>query len=237
MIWLPPGEFALGSPPNEKDRDLDEGPRTRVTIAQGFWIGRHEVTQGEFLALMARNPSQYSGDASLPVEKVSWHEAMDFCQTLTQRELAAGHLTPDWTYRLPTEAEWEYACRAGTSTRFSHGDDENYAGLREVAWFSQNADSATHPVETRRPNPWGLHDMHGNVLEWCLDEWCGTFPGGAITNTPVSPAGTLRVARGGSWLYDARHARSANRDSYGVLLRCSDLGFRVVLASHAGLSR
>jgi formylglycine-generating enzyme required for sulfatase activity len=138
-------------------------------------------------------------------------------------------LPGDYTYRLPTEAEWEFACRAGTASRFSHGDDVVRPALPEFAWFGDNSDSTPHPVGTKLPNPWGLHDMHGNVLEWCLDPWQGSLRGGTATNTTPLPEGTLRVARGGSWLYPARAARSANRDSYGVLNRCSDLGFRVVL--------
>ncbi len=236
MSWIPPGGFAMGSPSDELDRDLDEGPPTQMVIPAGFWMGRHEVTQAEYVALMGQNPSQYQyeGEALHPVEKVSWHDAMDYCRRLTERERQAGNIAEDHVYRLPTEAEWEYACRAGTTSRFSFGDDPGYAAVRDHVWYSRNSDSTTHPVGTKRPNARGLHDMHGNVLEWCLDAWRGTLPGGAQTNLVVLPEGTLRAVRGGSWLYDARYARSANRDSYGALVRCSDLGFRVVLAPVAG---
>jgi formylglycine-generating enzyme required for sulfatase activity len=230
MIWLPPGEFTQGSPIEEKDRDLDEGPQTRVVIPAGFWIGQHEVTQAEYAAVAGQNPSQYLGDPSRPVEKVNWREAVDFCRRLTERERAAGHLPERYAYRLPTEAEWEYACRAGTTTRFSHGDDPGYSLVMDYAWIDANSDSASHPVGQKKPNAWGLHDVHGNVWEWCLDTWRGVLPGGTVTNAIVAPEGTLRVARGGSWLYSARFSRSANRDSYGLLNRCSDVGFRVVLA-------
>jgi formylglycine-generating enzyme required for sulfatase activity len=232
MVWIPAGEFTMGSPPEERDRDLDEGPLTRVTLSVGFWIGRHEATQTEYQTLMGQNPSQYQfeGETLHPVERVSWLDAMDYCRRLTERERAAGNLPEEYAYRLPTEAEWEYACRAGTSTRFSFGDDDGYAFARDHVWFSRNSDSTTHPVGTKKPNPWGLHDLHGNVLEWCLDAWRSALPGGTVTNLVVAPEGTLRVVRGGSWLYDARYARSANRDSYGSMVRCSDLGFRVVLA-------
>jgi formylglycine-generating enzyme required for sulfatase activity len=229
MVWIPPGEFVMGSPPEEKGRDLDEGPQTRVVLPQGFWIGRYETTQAEYETLTGANPSRYAGDGRLPVEKVTWAEAVDYCRQLTEREHAAGRLPADYDYRLPTEAEWEFACRAGTSSRFSHGDDAVRPALPEFAWFGDNSDSTPHPVGTKSPNPWGLHDMHGNVLEWCLDPWQGSLRGGTVTNTAPLAEGTLRVARGGSWLYPARAARSANRDSYGVLNRCSDLGFRVVL--------
>jgi formylglycine-generating enzyme required for sulfatase activity len=230
LVWIPPGEFVMGSPPEEKERDLDEGPLTRVVMPAGFWIGRHEVTQAEYETVVGSNPSRYAGDGALPVEKLTWAEAVDYCARLTGVERRAGRLPAEYAYRLPTEAEWEYACRAGTSGRFSHGDDPAAAGLPAYAWFGDNSDSTPHPVQTRKPNPWGLHDMHGNVLEWCLDSWRGSLPGGTVTNAVALPEGTLRVARGGSWLYPARAARSANRDSYGLLNRCSDLGFRVVLA-------
>jgi len=230
MIWLPPGEFTQGSPIEEKDRDLDEGPQTRVVVPAGFWIGQHEVTQAEYSAVVGQNPSQYLGDPSRPVEKVNWREAVDFCRRLTEREHAAGHLPERYVYRLPTEAEWEYACRAGTTTRFSHGDDPGYSLVMDYAWIDANSSSTSHPVGGKKPNPWGLHDLHGNVWEWCLDTWRGVLPGGTVTNTTTFPEGTLRVARGGSWLYTARFSRSANRDSYGLLNRCSDVGFRLVLA-------
>jgi formylglycine-generating enzyme required for sulfatase activity len=230
MIWIAPGEYVMGSPTQEKDRDLDEGPQTRIVLPDGFWIGQHEVTQAEYQALMGTNPSQYLGDDRRPVEKVNWQEAVDYCRKLTERERAAGHLQANYEYRLPSEQEWEYACRAGTTTRFSYGNDPAYVRVGEYAWHIGNSESTTHPVEQKKPNPWGLYDMHGNALEWCLDEWTGAFPGGALTNTAAPPAGTLRVARGGSWLYEARFCRSANRDSYGMFNRCSDVGFRVVLA-------
>lgn len=237
MVWIPPGVFTMGSPPDERERDLDEGPLTRVVLPEGFWIGQHEVTQAEYLALMGTNPSHHEGQALHPVEKVSWQDAADYGRRLTALERDAGNLPEGYAYRLPTEAEWEYACRAGTTTRFSFGDDADAALIRDHAWFSRNAESATHPVGTRKPNAWGLFDVHGNVLEWCLDGWRSRLPGGQVTNVAVMPTGTLRAVRGGSWLYEARHARSANRDSYGVLVRCSDLGFRVVLARDVELSR
>jgi formylglycine-generating enzyme required for sulfatase activity len=230
LVWIPPGEFFLGSPNEEKDRELDEGPSTRAIIPDGFWIAAHEVTQADYESLIGRNPSQYTGDGRRPVEKVNWQEATDFCRALNAREQAAGRLPDGYAFRLPTELEWEYACRAGTSTRFSHGDDPGYLETPGYAWCGHNSGSSTHPVGTLKPNPWGLFDMHGNVWEWCLDAWSGVYPGGTITNAVSAPQGSLRVARGGSWLYDPRFCRSANRDSYGMLNRCSDVGFRVVLA-------
>jgi formylglycine-generating enzyme required for sulfatase activity len=229
LVWIPPGEFVMGSSQEEPGRDLDEGPQTRVRIAEGFWIGKHEVTQGQFQQVVGANPSS-GGGTNLPVEKVNWLEAMEFCRSLSRVAEGAGNLPDGFEFRLPTEAEWEYACRAGAQTRFSHGDDPNGSELERFAWFTRNGESTTHPVGTKEPNPWGLHDMHGNVWEWCLDRWEGGLPGGSITNRAVKSEGNLRVARGGSWLYEARACRSANRDDYSAWNRCGDVGFRVVLA-------
>lgn len=230
LVWISAGEFVMGSPSEESGREQDEGPQTRVMIPKGYWIGKCEVTQGEYQRVMASNPSNSTGDLARPVEKVSWFDAVDYCAKLTQQAEAAGRLPKGYVFRLPTEAEWEYACRAGTKTRFSYGEDLNGAALAEYGWFTQNSDSTPHPVGTKRPNLWGLYDMHGNVWEWCLDRWDGTFPGGTITNLATAGTGSLRVARGGSWLYEAKACRSANRDDYSPFNRCSDLGFRVVLA-------
>ena len=230
LVWVPPGEFVMGSPNEESGRDRDEGPPIRVVIPRGFWIAKYEVTQAEYQSLMGVNPSNTTDDRNRPVERVSWYEAMSYCQKLTESAVAAARLPAGYQYRLPSEAEWEYACRAGSVTRFSFGDDPNDSELADYAWFTRNSDSMTHPVGTRRPNPWGLFDVHGNVWEWCLDRWEGFLPGGSITNRPERAKGPLRVARGGSWLYESRACRSANRDDYGPLNRCSDLGFRVVLA-------
>ena len=229
-VWIQPGQFQMGSPTEEAGRDPDEGPQTRIVIPQGFWMSKYEVTQGEYQSVMGANPSNATGDAKRPVERVTWFEAVDFCRRLTEVIEEAGGLAKGCAYRLPTEAEWEYACRAGTITRFSFGEDRNGTQLGEYAWFTRNSDSATHPVGTRHSNPWGLYDMHGNVWEWCLDRWEDALPGGTITNKVVLATGTLRVARGGSWLYEPKACRSANRDDYSPWDRCSDIGFRIVLA-------
>src|SRR5882762_4117815 len=172
LVFIPPGTFRMGSPTNEVDRFDNEGPQVAVTISRGFWMGKYEVTQGEYLAVMGSNPSNFQGDTNRPVETVSWFNATNYCGKLTQRERAAGRIATNSVYRLPTEAEWEYACRGWTSARFSYGDDPDLTNLTNYAWYFDNSRNMTHPVGQKLPNPWGLYDMHGNVWEWCQD-WYG----------------------------------------------------------------
>jgi formylglycine-generating enzyme required for sulfatase activity len=231
-VWIAPGTFTMGSPTTEQDRYDWEGPQTMVTLTKGFYMSAHEVTQAEYLAVVGSNPSHFTDDLNRPVERVTWIEATNYCARLTQREQEAGRLPAGWAYRLPTEAEWEYACRAGTTTRFSYGDDLNYALLGDYAWFSGNSGGATHPVGLKKANPWGLYDLHGNVWEWCLDWYGGTLPGGNVTD-PVGPrADTTRVLRGGGWGDDGRSCRSARRSGTFPDDRVRDnrFGFRAVLA-------
>jgi formylglycine-generating enzyme required for sulfatase activity len=253
MVFIPPGTFRMGSPTNEVDRLPSEGPQTAVTISRGFWMGKYEVTQGEYLAVTGSNPSWFNGDRtanggtnygtdlSRPVEQVSWLEATYYCSELTQRERAAGRIPTNCVYRLPTEAEWEYACRAWTSTRFSYGDDPGYwdegtsqevgyTNLTNYAWYGANSGGATHPVGQKLPNLWGLYDMHGNVSEWCQD-WYGAYPGG-IELDPAGPTvGSLGVLRGGAWIIHlASDCRSASRWVNSRDMRLYEIGFRVVLA-------
>jgi formylglycine-generating enzyme required for sulfatase activity len=230
LVWISPGEFLMGSPFNEQGRDPDEGPQTKASIPHGFWMGRHEVTQAEYEDVMGTNPSLSTADPNRPVDRVNWFEAMEYCARLTKLQEGARLLPKGYAFRLPTEAEWEYCCRAGSTTRYCFGEDLSDSDLSSFAWFTRNSDFMSHPVGTKKPNAWGLYDMHGNVWEWCLNRWDGPLPGGSITNTPKAEEGGLRVARGGSWLYEAKACRSANRDDYGASNRCSDVGFRVVLA-------
>ena len=160
MVFVPPNTFTMGTPTNEVNRQADEGPQTAVTISRGFWMGKYEVTQREYQAVIGNNPSQFPGDLDRPVETVSWLDATNYCAKLTQQELAAGHISQGSHYRLPTEAEWECAARAGTSTRFSDGDDPDFASLTNNAWYSANSGFGTHPVGQKLPNPWGLYE-HG----------------------------------------------------------------------------
>jgi formylglycine-generating enzyme required for sulfatase activity len=236
MVFIPPGTFQMGSPTNEVDRRDWEGPQTAVTISRGFWMGKYEVTQGAYLAVMGRNPSWfttsngYAEDLTRPVEQVSWFDARDYCATLTQRERAAGRIATNSVYRLPTEAEWEYACRGRTSTRFSYGDDPGYTNLSNYAWYLDNCGKTTHPVGQKLANPWGLYDMHGNLSEWCQDRWSNRLAGGSSVDPQGSGTYSGRVIHGGSLGTFARSCRSANRSFDDRFGRYSYIGFRVVLA-------
>ena len=158
-----------------------------------------------------------------------WFFAVNYCSALTQLEQQAGRLPTNWVYRLPTEAEWEYACRAGTTTRFSFGDDPTYTALPSYAWFSSNSASATHAVGLKLANPAGLFDMHGDVFEWCLDYY-GPYPSGPALNPGGPVTGSTRVFRGGSWTSGGRYARSAGRYQADPTTRFNYVGFRVVAA-------
>ncbi len=223
-VWIPSGEFLMGSPMYEAGRNGDEGPQRVVTIRRGFWMARHETTQVEFLDTMGFNPSYMPFDASRPVEMVTFDQAEAYCAALTRRGQAQGTLPPGCRYRLPSEAEWEYACRAGTTTRYSYGEDLDYTLLDEHGWAGVNAGHLTHPVGLLRPNRWGLYDMHGNVFEWCLDYY-GAYPEGDREGYEKG-----RVYRGGSWYCPSDVLRSASRHP-GTQLRSYFIGFRVVLGA------
>lgn len=236
LVYIPPNTFLMGSPTNEAGRDTNEGPQTLVTLTHGFWMSKFLVTQGDYLSVRSNNPSTFHGDLTLPVESVSWIDATNYCAQLTQRELAAGRIPPGTHYRLPTEAEWEDAARAGTSTRFYYADDPNLSDLTNHAWCGFNSGFITHPVGQKPPNPWGLYDMEGNVLEWTLD-WFINYPGGFAIDPqgPLAPFDFLsmyKAVRGGAYDTTDLQCRSAQRGIFGVGpgLNDSDLGFRVVLA-------
>ena len=216
MVALPAGHFQMGS----QNGDSDERPVTAVALKE-FWLAQTEVTQAQYRAVMGKSPSSFKGDL-LPVENVSWDNAREFCAKLTQRERAAGRLPVGMAYTLPTEAQWEYACRAGST-----GD---YAGrLDDLGWYLSNSGGGTHPVAGKAPNAWGLYDMHGNVWEWCAD-WYGSLPGGQVQDPRGPPSGSFRVGRGGGWLSVAGDCRSAFRgDSPDY--RFDGLGFRPALSS------
>jgi formylglycine-generating enzyme required for sulfatase activity len=230
-VWIPAGTFTMGSPRSEKDRDLDEDPLTLVTITRGFWMGKYEVTQADFQAVMGVNPSYFKGNLNLPVDSVSWTQAMEFCRRITESESKAGRLPEGFTYRLPTEAEFEFASRAGTTNRYSFGDDFDYVLINDHAWYDKNSGGAPHPVGQKKPNPLGLHDIHGNVWEWCLDWYGDRYPGGAVSDPRGPATGIHRVFRGGGWDYLASYCRSAFRNRVGPARGKEYLGFRVVLSS------
>jgi formylglycine-generating enzyme required for sulfatase activity len=234
MVFIPPGTFRMGSPTNEVDRWLDEDPQTEVTLTKGFWIGKYEVTQGEYEAVMGYNPSFYAGDINRPVESVTCNDAVTYCDALTERQRAAGRIAPNSAYRLPTEAQWEYACRGWTSTRFSYGDDPHCTTLPDYAWYIDNSEGTTHPAGQKLPNPWGLHDMYGNVFEWCQD-WYGDYAGGIAVDPEGPETGSDRVVRGGSCDYpmggSSHNCRSAARGWQAPDGWRTGIGFRVVLVA------
>jgi len=233
MVAIPAGTFDMGSnaaggPPYFGN--LNEQPVHQVTISYSFWMGQHEVTQSEYTALMGTNPSTCLG-ANNPVHIVSWFNAQAYCAALTAQQSALGNVPAGYQYRLPTEAEWEYACRAGTTTEFNVGSALfcNQANFSYSYHSSSSCGSScTVPVGSYAPNAWGLYDMHGNVWEWCLDSLAAYSPG-AVTD-PFVTGGPYRVFRGGSWYFYSFNCRSALRYYYDPGDTFFDFGFRVVLA-------
>ena len=213
FILIPAGSFQMGS----ESGDPDEKPVRKITLSKDYYLGKTEVTQAQWQAVMETNPSLFKGDPNRPVEQVWWDDAQAFIKKLNEMEGGSA-------YRLPTEAEWEYAARAGSTTAFSFGDDKSLLG--QYAWYKDTASNQTHPVAQLKPNPWGLYDMHGNVWEWVSD-WYGRYSAGAATDPTGPSAGTHRGRRGGGWNNLDHYCRSANR--YSVTgYRDDFLGFRLV---------
>jgi formylglycine-generating enzyme required for sulfatase activity len=236
MALVHGGTFTMGSPASEAGRAGDEAQH-QVTVSS-FYIGRYEVTQKEWVAVMGSNPSYFKGD-DLPVESVSWYEAVAYCNARSVKE----GLTPAYTvvntligatvtwnrsasgYRLPTEAEWEYAARGGSGVGYLiYAGSNNVDG---VGWYWDNSGSKTHPVGTKAANGLGIYDMTGNVWEWCWD-WYGTYPTSPQTDPIGAPSGAGRVARGGSWHFYGQNLRSAYRNTITPSSRYDVLGFRLV---------
>lgn len=240
--WCPPTSepFQMGTP----EASDDETPVT-VSLTKGFWLGETEVTQQQWVSLMKSTPwrgrdhvregPQYAASnishGDLRDGSVAADSAMEFCLRLTARERKAGRLPIGWKYSLPTEAQWEYACRAGTRTKYHFGDDDSRLG--DYAWFDQNSlavdEKYAHPVGMKLPNAWGLYDMHGNVWEWCADWYHEKLPGGR--DPVVLSAGSYRVRRGGGWKDYASNCGSSNRVRFSPAIRYSSLGFRVAAIS------
>jgi formylglycine-generating enzyme required for sulfatase activity len=225
-VAIPAGLFTMGSPDTETGHQGDEGPQRTVILSQGFTMGKYEVSQAEYQAVVGSFPGSPSDDLRRPVTQVSWEDATNFCTLLTALDRQSGYISTGSFYRLPTEAEWEYTARAGTSTAYSSGDSAS--NLLEYAWFASNSGGFAHPDGQKLSNAWGLYDMAGNSWEWCSD-WFGAYP--ATTDIdPVGPSGGLgRVVRGGSWFRSADWCRSAARLRVTPGSRYTDLGFRIVL--------
>lgn len=256
QVWCPPGTFTMGSPANEAGRDEDEddtagagGKPVQVTLTQGYWLGQTEVTQGQWTAVMGMASKPWSGRSFIregpnfpascishgvnPNGTIEADSATAFCEKLTEIERKFGRLPTDWKYALPTEAQWEYACRAGTKTKYSFGDEKS--PLVEYAWLDKNAsyigERYAHTVGTKKPNPWGLSDIHGNLWEWCLDADDAQLPGGTDPLVVSSDGVAFRVSRGGCWFFASVRCRSASRLRFLPSYRYSDLGFRLCLSS------
>ncbi len=225
LVLIPPGKFQMGSPASEKDGSRTED-QVAVTLTMPFHLGKTEVTQVQWKKVMETAPWQGNEDVregdDFAASYVSWEAAKSFCNRLSDKENAV--------YRLPTEAEWEYACRAGTATRFSFGEDDSRLG--EFAWYDKNADGAgekfAHEVARKKANPFGLFDMHGNVWESCEDTYADRIPGGPNPLVVVKVKGARRVLRGGGWFSDPALCRSADRSRDSPTSRNSFVGFRIV---------
>jgi len=234
MVWIPAGTFQMGRAPDEQDSfAAGEAPQHEVTLSSGFWLGKYEVTQAQWAAVMGSNPSHFQGGAygdtsNRPVEMVSWDD-------ITGVFLPALNTASGMTFRLPTEAEWEYACRAGNhtpTTRYYWGDDAAYSLIGTYAWYYSNSGGQTHNVGTAgttgHPNAFGLYDMSGNVAEWTQD-WYGDYPNGAVTDPTGSATGSSRVVRGGSWDDGGPSCRSAYRYTYAPVFAKRYFGFRLAM--------
>ncbi len=234
-VWIPGGTFLMGSPEDEEGRWDHEGPVHEVRVS-AFEIMQHPVTRQDYAEIMGEDPGWPEGEADeRPVNNVSWLDAVELCNRRSKNEgLAACYRVQNqevsWDraadgYRLPTEAEWEYACRAGTQTRWSFGDEE--AELERHAWYRANSGGEPHPVGEKEPNPWQLHDLHGNVYEWCWD-WFGSYPEEPQIDPTGSDGGSFRVLRGGAFFFPPRFLRSAFRNGNVPENRVRGIGFRCV---------
>ena len=235
MIWCPPGTFTMGSPLDEAHRGNDEN-QTQVMLTKGFYLGKYEVTQAQYEAVMTDNtdglsatPSQWPNNPNRPVEKVSWEDAQIFLTRLNA--LQSANIPSGWAYVLPTESQWEYACRAGTTTMYSWGNDINSSRANynwDGSWNTGNDFKQTRDVGQYAANPWGFFDMHGNVWEWTADWYQAAYPSGNPVVDPTGPAsGSRRVERGGSWGSDGTRLRSAWRSNHTPGTRYTNRGFRV----------
>ena len=247
LVFIQPGTFTMGSPLDEAERNSKENQHT-VTISRGFWMGKYLVTQGEYVAVVGSNPSYftsangYPDDLTLPVEEVTWNDATNYCALRTQQERAVGKIPTNFVYRLPTESEWEYAARAGTTTAFYSGSTLQSGQANFNATYEYDATTGsifnsaginlqmTTPVGSYDPNGWGLYDMIGNVWELCAD-WYGNYPSGSVVDPQGASTPSYRVIRGGDWFDHGVYCRSAERNIVSSqTFKYSNIGLRVVLA-------
>ena len=219
FVLIPPGSFRMGGDKDLEQAEDHENPRHRVNISKTFYMGKYAVTQREWVEVMNHNPSE-NRDEVRPVERVSWNDVQGFIQRLNQKEETEA-------YRLPTEAEWEYAARA--DTQYAYNFNPNMDALTQYAWFRKNSDGRTHPVGRLKPNPWGLHDVHGNVHEWCLDWFDRNYYSQSPPTDPSGPSsGLAKVLRGGDWGSEDWYCRCASRSLSSPDRRSSRVGFRLV---------
>jgi formylglycine-generating enzyme required for sulfatase activity len=220
LVLIPAGSFLMGSPDLDTGAGSDEKPQHEVRITRPFYLGKYEVTQEQWQAVVGTNPSRFQGPKN-PVENVSWNDCQAFVKNLNDRHGGGGIV-----FGLPTEAQWEYACRAGSTARWCFGDSDS--NLAEYAWYGSNSNSMTHPVGQKKPNAWGLHDMHGNVSEWCVDWYGSKSYAVSPADDPSGPdSGTSRVLRGGCWFNWPSDVRSAVRGRGVPGGRVNGVGFRV----------
>jgi len=219
LILIPAGSFRMGGDKVDEQAEDHENPRHVVKFSEAFLMGRYTVTQKQWSEIMETNPSEFVDD-SRPVERVSWHDVQVFIQKLNAKEVTH-------TYRLPTEAEWEYAARAGSEGAYTFGSDR--AILSQYAWYGKNSEGRTHSVGRLNPNAWGLYDMHGNIHEWCRDWFDRNFYSQSPTLDPLGPSeGLAKALRGGDWGSDGWYCRCASRSLSSPDRRSNRVGFRLV---------
>jgi len=219
--YIPAGQFSMGSSPGSPMHERDEAPVRTVTLTAGFYLGIYEVTQAQWEAVMGENPAifrVFDASPEHPVEYVTWNQTQDFIGRLNAMDMG--------TFRLPTEAEWEYACRAGTQSAYFWGDKMSKNGSSEYTWANSRSHSSTNPVGSKKPNPWGLYDMSGNVWEWCQD-WYAPYPEGEQTDPKGPETGKMKVFRGGSWFDFYEAHRSANRHKHAPDEPYTAIGLRL----------
>lgn len=224
FVYVAPGSFRMGSPEGEIERHGDENPIRMVHITKGFYLGKFEVTQAQWATIMGENPSVFrvfEDAAQHPVDMIAWDDCQSYLEKLNTLGLGK--------FRLPTEAEWEYACRAGTETRYYWGTDSTDWQVHEYAWAFSRAEGRSHPVGMKKPNAWGLYDMSGNVWEWCQDWRTNVYDPADTLDPKGAETGTKKIYRGGSWFNEPSALRSANRNGHEPDVKGPNAGLRLVL--------